>query len=69
MTIDELHALSTPFITPAEAASVLHCDPQLLRVQARNSPLALGFPVVCIGSRVRIPRIAFLQYLGYKPAR
>ena len=57
------HALTPSFYTAVEVARILHCDPQLLREQAHRDPCALGFPVVVIGRRVRIPRTAFMRYL------
>ena len=54
----------SPYLTAAEAAKILHCDPQALRRQARKDPTALGFAVIVVGRRVRIPREPFLQYLG-----
>ena len=47
------------YMLAAEAAKVLHCDPQALRAQAHKDPSKLGFPVCVMGSRVRIPRAAF----------
>lgn len=57
------HSSKKFFLLPYEAARLLHCDPQLLREQAHRDPRALGFPVVVIGRRVRIPRAAFMDYL------
>lgn len=58
-----IRASSELFITPAEAAAVLGCDAQSLRIQARRRPKALGFPVVIVGKRIKIPREAFLAHL------
>lgn len=41
---------------------------QQVRVCARQRPDLLGFPTIIMGSRVKIPRIPFLQYLGVKGA-
>ena len=51
------------FITPAQTAPVLGCDPHFIRVAARSKPQLLGFPVSVIGSRTKIPRIPFVNYL------
>ena len=56
----------TPTITPELAAAVLGCDPQKIRVQALYKPELLGFPVIRMGSRTRIPRVPFLAYIGVK---
>ena len=64
MTLQELLKSSKIWITPADVSSVLQCDPQCIRVQAQKDPSMLGYPVIVIGSRVRIPRIPFLKYLG-----
>lgn len=52
------------FLLPAEVAQVLGCSPQHIRVAAREKPELLGFPVIVIGTRVRIPRLAFLRFMG-----
>lgn len=36
----------------------------IIRVAARDNPAMLGFPVVRVGSRTKIPRIPFLQVMG-----
>ena len=51
-------------ITPALAAAAIGSDPQWIRYVAKNSPEQLGFRVIRLNSRVKIPRIPFLQYLG-----
>lgn len=62
-TLDDIRALSCDVITPAQAAGVLQCDPAYIRVAARDAPWTLGFPVVRIGNRVKIPREAFIRYM------
>lgn len=65
MTINEMLQSTEPLLSPADVAEVLHCDPQSIRVQAQSDPSKLGYPVIIINRRVRIPRIPFLCYLGY----
>ena len=64
MTLEELKLSKNLLVTPADIAPILHCDPQCIRYQARVNPSALGFPVIVQGSRVRIPRIPFLRFIG-----
>ena len=65
MTLEELKASQQPYLTPADIAPILHCDPQCIRKQATQDPAKLGFPVIIMGHRVRIPRIPFLKFLGH----
>lgn len=63
MTLAEIKALDKDIITPAQAAGPLGCDPQYIRVAARQRPELLGFPVTLIGSRVKIPKLPFIRYM------
>ena len=51
------------YLTPAEAAPLIHWDPQYLREVARGDPGQLPFRVVCHGKRVQIPRAEFFKWL------
>ena len=62
MTIDEIRASNKDVLTAADIAPVIGCDPQGIRITARNNPEWLGFPVVCVKQRVKIPREPFLRY-------
>ena len=63
MTLDEIKASDKSVLTPAEVAPVLGCDPQDIRVAAKVHPERLGFNVALIGSKVKIPRRAFLNWI------
>ena len=63
MTLSEIKEMTTETITPAVAARVLNCDPQWIRIVARENPKRLGFPVVVLRSRVKIPRIGFIRFM------
>lgn len=65
MTIAEIKASDKPLLFPADIAGVLQMDAQAVRDTAAKDPDALGFPVIRIGTRTKIPRIPFLRYLGY----
>ena len=63
MTLDDIKTMDKEFLVPAEAAKILGCDPHYIRVAARQCPGALGFPVICLGNRTKIPRRAFVRYM------
>lgn len=63
MTLSEIKTLDRDFITPAQAAGPLGCDPHYIRLVARTEPWKLGFPVTVLNSRTKIPRIPFIQYV------
>lgn len=63
MTLSEIKTLDRDFITPAQAAGPLGCDPHYIRLVARTEPWKLGFPVTVLKSRTKIPRIPFIQYI------
>jgi len=64
MTLDEIRASTAAFLRPVDVAPVIRCDPQYIRDVARQNPDKLGFPVTVMGTRTRIPRLAFLAFLG-----
>ena len=63
MTLEEIKSMSSETITPSVASRVLGCDPQWIRIVAREHPHQLGFPVVVLGSRVKIPRVGFIRFM------
>lgn len=64
MTLDDIKQINREFLLPREVAEIMGCDPQDIRVTARERPDLLGFPVCVIGSRTKIPRIPFLKFMG-----
>lgn len=62
-TLNDLRKSTKDVLTPADVAPVLGCDPHYIRVAARQCPERLGFPVVLIGNRTKIPRIAFIKFM------
>lgn len=63
LTLEDIESMDALTLTPAQVASVLHSDPQLIRVAARQRPELLGFDVIIVGNRVKIPREAFVAFM------
>lgn len=61
--LEQIKALDRAVITPDEAAGVLQCNAQYIRMQARADASKLGFPVICLGRRVKIPRLPFITFI------
>lgn len=64
MTLAEIKVSDKTLLLAKDVAPVLGCDPHSIRLQAREYPEQLGFPVVVIGNRTLIPRKPFLAYIG-----
>lgn len=64
MTLEEMKCSTKLFLTPAEIAPVLGCDPHTVRCTARQRPDLLGFEFMFSGNRMKIPRIPFLRWIG-----
>ena len=62
-TLDEIKAMDRDMVTPAVVAGVVGCDPYYISVQAKEDPAALGFPVCVVGTRTKIPRLAFIRWV------
>lgn len=63
MTLAEIEQSEKEFLIPKDVAPLIGCAPYTINLCARDAPEKLGFPVTLMGSRVRIPRIAFLRYI------
>ena len=62
MTIEDIKNMDKEILTPGDVAPVLGCDPNVIRYQASKDIKQLGFPAAKIGSRVKIPRQAFINW-------
>lgn len=62
MTIEDLKEMDKEILTPADVAPILGCDPNVIRFQAKQDINSLGFPCSKIGSRIKIPRRAFIAW-------
>ena len=62
-TLQEIKDSPKEILTPTEVAGVLRCDPYSINLQAQKDPSKLGFPVIVIGRRVKIPKAAFIRFV------
>ena len=65
MSIAELQECAKEFLVPEDIAPIIGCAPYSINLQAQDDAAKLGFPVSITGTRVRIPRRAFLRWLEY----
>lgn len=65
LTIDEISACPKQFLDATDICGLLGTDPQHIREQAQANPEKLGFPVVVMRNRVKIPRDAFVYFCRY----
>ena len=62
-TLQDIEAIPREFLLISEIAPLLGADPQTIRCQAQEDPTKLGFPVVVIKSRVKVPKRPFIQFM------
>lgn len=62
MTLEDIEKIPKEFLTAADVAPYLECNPNSIRVQAHQRPELLGFPLVIIKNRVKIPKRLFIQH-------
>lgn len=63
MSVEEMKGLSKDYLTPKDIAGCLGCTAYAVNQQAAADASKLGFPVVIIGKRVKIPREAFIRFM------
>lgn len=62
-TLQEIKDSPKEILFPTDIAPVLGCDPYSINLQAQNDPSMLGFPVIVMGRKVRIQRLAFVRFM------
>lgn len=63
LTLEDIEKIQREYLIPKEVAQVIGCYPYGITLAARNDPESLGFPVIIIGRRTKIPKQAFLNYM------
>jgi hypothetical protein len=62
-TLEELEAIPREFLTCKQIAPILGAKEENIHHQATDAPQLLGFPVVVIRSRVKIPKRPFIRFM------
>ena len=52
-------------LTVNDIYDFLGCDQNIIRCQPHEDPEKLGFPVIVMKSRVKIPKEGFIYYMRY----
>lgn len=65
MTREEIENSSKECLVCSDIAEILQANAYSIHEQAIDDPAALQFPVIIIGRHVKIPRIPFMQFMGW----
>ncbi len=69
MTFDEIERSDKECLIPTDIAPILGCSAYHINIQARDDrekgKNSFPFPVILIGSRVKIPRRAFVEVMKH----
>ena len=63
LTLDEIEELDCEVLTCKQVAPILGSNQQTIHQQAMERPELLGFPVIIHGTRVKIPKRAFVNFM------
>lgn len=63
MTFDQVMKSDKVMLTTHDVGTAIGISPMRLMAQARKAPEKLGFPVVVACDTVRIPRVAFIEWV------
>ena len=62
ITVKDLKRMDKDWLSPCDVSGILGCAPYSINVQANGGENALPFPYFKIGNRVKIPRLAFIEW-------
>jgi hypothetical protein len=65
MTLADIEKINDEFLLADDIAPLLQSNPQSIRGQAQENPAKLGFPVIVVGTHVKIPKAGFLFFMKY----
>ena len=66
-TLQEIKDCEKEMLTPEDVAKVLGVKPYSINLQVKANPNAFPFPVMMIGTRVKIPRRGIIRFLEGLP--
>ena len=64
MTLRDIAELDKEVLTCKDVAPILGYGEYQIHQQAKERPELLGFPVIVIGNRVKIPKGAFIAFMN-----
>ena len=59
--LDRIAALDKEMLVPTDIAKYLGCSPYAINVATKDGRNPFPFPVIRMGTRVRIPKMPFLK--------
>jgi hypothetical protein len=59
--LERIEALDKDMLVPTDVAKLLGCAPYSINVATRDGKNPFPFPVIRMGTRVRIPKIPFIK--------
>lgn len=69
MTMEEIERSNKDMLIPKDIAPILGVHPYTISIQVKedkkNGRNSFPFPTILIGSRVKIPRIAFIEAIKH----
>ena len=63
MTLNDIEKLEKEMLVPTDVAPILGCKPYSINVATKGGKNPFPFPVIRLGSRVLIPKRAFLKVM------
>lgn len=60
-TLEEVEALEKEMLVPTDIAGILGCAPYMINVCAKSGKNPFPFPIIRMGTRVKIPKRPFLK--------
>ena len=61
MTLDDLERLDKEMLVPKDIAPFLGCMPYTINVATKDGHNPFPFPIIRMGTRVRIPKMPFIK--------
>ena len=61
MTLEDIEKLDKEMLVPTDIAPILGCSPYTINVATKDGKNPFPFPVVRMGTRVRIPKRPFIK--------
>ena len=61
MTLEQLEVMDKEMLVPKDIAPILGCSPYAINVATKDGKNPFPFPIIRMGTRVRIPKRPFIK--------